>query len=60
VLTLGAPITASLQLLVTGQLPGVGPVVGYAGTLAAGMAIAWLATRPRATATFHGAGVGEG
>jgi drug/metabolite transporter (DMT)-like permease len=60
VLTLGAPITASLQLLVTGQLPGVGPILGYAGTLAAGMAIAWLATRPRTIATLHRAGVGEG
>jgi drug/metabolite transporter (DMT)-like permease len=60
VLTLGAPITASLQLLVTGQLPGVGPILGYAGTLAAGMTIAWLATRSPGTPTLHGAGVREG
>lgn len=50
VLTLGAPITASLQLVANGQLPGVGPLVGYAGTLLAGLAIAWLATRPRVVA----------
>ncbi len=50
VLTLGAPITASLQLVANGQLPGVGPLAGYAGTLLAGLAIAWLATRPRAVA----------
>ena len=49
-LTLGAPITASLQLVANGQLPGVGPLAGYAGTLLAGLAIAWLATRPRAVA----------
>ena len=50
VLTLGAPITASLQLVADGELPGVGPLAGYAGTLLAGLAIAWLATRPHAVA----------
>ena len=56
VLTLGAPITASLQLLTNGQVPGVGPMVGYAGTLAAGVAIAWLATRPRSAVRVTGLG----
>lgn len=60
VLTLGAPITASLQLVATGQVPGAGPALGYAGTLAAGMVVAWLATRPAAVATLRSAGAREG
>lgn len=45
VLTLGAPMTAALQLVANGQLPAPGAVAGYAGTLAAAMAVAWLALR---------------
>lgn len=45
VLTLGAPITAALQLASSGQLPAPGAAAGYAGTLAAGLVVAWLALR---------------
>jgi drug/metabolite transporter (DMT)-like permease len=45
VLTLGAPLTAALQLVANGQLPAPGAVAGYAGTLAATMAVGWLALR---------------
>jgi drug/metabolite transporter (DMT)-like permease len=53
ILTLGAPITAALQLAANGQLPAPPAVAGYAGTLLAGVVLAWLALRraPTATAT---------
>ena len=45
ILTLGAPITAVLQLASTGQVPALGPAVGYAIGAAAAVAVAWLALR---------------
>jgi drug/metabolite transporter (DMT)-like permease len=49
VLTLGAPITAAVQLVVNGQVPVPMALAGYAGTLAAGALIAWVLLRtPRA------------
>jgi drug/metabolite transporter (DMT)-like permease len=50
VLTLSVPITASLQLASSGQLPGPMLVVGYALGLAAVAALAWLALRGREAA----------
>lgn len=45
VLTVGAPITALLQLVASGQVPAPGAVTGYAGTLAACLLVAWVALR---------------
>jgi drug/metabolite transporter (DMT)-like permease len=45
VLTLGAPITAALQLLANGQVPAPTAALGYGGTLAAGVAVIWLSLR---------------
>jgi drug/metabolite transporter (DMT)-like permease len=45
VLTVGAPITAALQLVASGQVPAPGTMVGYAGTLAACLLVAWVALR---------------
>jgi len=50
VLTLGAPITATLQLLANGQIPAPAALAGHGAVLVAGAAIAWLALRPAATA----------
>jgi drug/metabolite transporter (DMT)-like permease len=50
VLTLGAPITATLQLLANGQVPAPAALAGHGAVLVAGAAIAWLALRPAATA----------
>jgi len=48
VLTLGAPITALLQLVSAGALPAPGVVLGYGMGLAAAIAVGWLALqRPR-------------
>lgn len=48
VLTLGAPITALLQLVSAGALPAPGVALGYGAGLAAAVAVAWLALqRPR-------------
>lgn len=46
ILTLGAPITATLQLVANGQVPGPTALAGHGAVLAAGVAIAWLALRP--------------
>lgn len=53
VLTLAAPLTASLQLIANGALPAPGAAAGYALTLAAGLLVAWLALRrlPSSTPT---------
>jgi drug/metabolite transporter (DMT)-like permease len=48
VLTLGAPITAALQLVASGRVPAAGVALGYATGLVAALAVAWLALRPRA------------
>jgi drug/metabolite transporter (DMT)-like permease len=45
VLTLGAPITAAVQLVANGQVPVPMALAGYAGTLAAGALIAWVLLR---------------
>jgi len=45
ILTLGAPITAILQLASTGQVPDLGPALGYAIGAAAALLLAWLALR---------------
>lgn len=45
VLTLGAPITAAVQLAANGQVPVPMALAGYAGTLLAGSAIAWAVLR---------------
>ena len=45
VLTLGAPITAGLQLIGDGKVPEPGAAVGYGAILAAGLAVAWLGLR---------------
>jgi drug/metabolite transporter (DMT)-like permease len=46
VLTLGAPITAALQLAANGQVPSPTALAGYGGIMAAGLVIAWLTLRP--------------
>ena len=48
ILTLGAPITAALQLVANGQVPAPAALAGHVAMLAAGLAIAWLALRPAA------------
>jgi drug/metabolite transporter (DMT)-like permease len=51
VLTLGAPITALLQLVSAGAVPAPGAAIGYGAGLIAAIAVAWLALaspRPRA------------
>lgn len=51
VLTLGAPLTALLQLVSAGAVPAPGVALGYAAGLAAAIALAWIALqgpRPRA------------
>jgi drug/metabolite transporter (DMT)-like permease len=45
ILTLGAPITAVLQLASTGQVPALGPALGYGIGAAAAVVLAWLALR---------------
>jgi drug/metabolite transporter (DMT)-like permease len=48
VLTLGAPITALLQLVSAGAVPAPGVALGYGAGLTAAIAVAWLALqRPR-------------
>jgi drug/metabolite transporter (DMT)-like permease len=47
VLTLGAPITAGLQLVAAGQVPSPGAALGYGTGLVAVAAVAWLATHGR-------------
>lgn len=52
ILTIGAPITAALQLVANGQVPAPAALAGYGAVLAAGVVIAWLALRPgRATSS---------
>jgi drug/metabolite transporter (DMT)-like permease len=54
ILTLGAPITAALQLVANGQVPAPAALAGHGAVLAAGLVIGWLALRPaapRSTAT---------
>lgn len=43
ILTLGAPITAALQLVANGQVPAPTALAGHGAVLAAGVVIAWLA-----------------
>jgi uncharacterized membrane protein len=50
VLTLGAPITAALQLVTAGTLPAPGALAGNLLILLAGCGVALVALRPRATA----------
>jgi drug/metabolite transporter (DMT)-like permease len=45
ILTLGAPITAALQLASSGAIPAPGALAGYAGMLVAGTVVAWIALR---------------
>ena len=51
VLTLGAPITAALQLMSTGQLPPPAIALGYGTSLLAALTLAWLAVRGQSRAT---------
>lgn len=51
VLTLGAPITAALQLVANGQVPAPAALAGHGAVLAAVVAIAWLTLRPSAATT---------
>lgn len=46
VLTLGAPITAALQLVANGQVPTPGVALGYGLGLVAALVVVWLAIRP--------------
>jgi drug/metabolite transporter (DMT)-like permease len=46
ILTLGAPITAALQLAANGQVPSPTAIAGYGGVMVAGLVIAWLTLRP--------------
>ena len=50
ILTLGAPITAALQLMSAGQLPAPTIALGYGISLLSALTLAWLAVRgqPRA------------
>ena len=50
ILTLGAPITAALQLAANGQVPGPGALAGYGAVLAGCVVIALLALRPASAA----------
>jgi drug/metabolite transporter (DMT)-like permease len=50
VLTLGAPITAGLQLVAAGQVPAPSAAAGYGIGLIAALGVAWLALRTRAQA----------
>jgi drug/metabolite transporter (DMT)-like permease len=45
VLTLGAPITAAVQLVAAGQVPASLALAGYGGTVLAALAIAWSMLR---------------
>jgi drug/metabolite transporter (DMT)-like permease len=47
VLTLGAPITAVLQLVTAGQVPAPAVAVGYGAGLLAAVGLAWLAAGSR-------------
>lgn len=49
ILTLGAPITAALQLVANGQVPAPAALAGHGAVLAAVVAIGWLALRPSAS-----------
>ena len=50
ILTLGAPITAALQLAANGQVPAPGALAGYGAVVAGCLVIAWLALRPPSAA----------
>ena len=50
ILTLGAPITAALQLAAHGQVPAPGALAGYGAVVAGCLVIAWLALRPPSAA----------
>jgi len=59
VLTIGAPITAGLQLVADGRVPAPGVAMGYGAGLVAAMVVVWLALRgsgpsPVARATAAG------
>lgn len=45
-LTVGAPITASIQLASSGQMPPMAALAGYAAMLAAAAVVAWGVLRP--------------
>jgi drug/metabolite transporter (DMT)-like permease len=47
ILTLGAPITAALQLSFAGQVPAPSAALGYGIGIAAALALGWLASRSR-------------
>jgi drug/metabolite transporter (DMT)-like permease len=51
VLTLGAPITAALQLMSAGQLPAPTIALGYGIGLLSALTLAWLAVRGQSRAT---------
>lgn len=51
VLTLGAPITAALQLVSAGQLPAPTIALGYGISLLSALTLAWLAVRGQSRAT---------
>jgi drug/metabolite transporter (DMT)-like permease len=50
VLTLGAPITAALQLMSAGQLPAPTIALGYGISLLSALTLAWLAVRGQSRA----------
>ena len=50
ILTLGAPITAALQLAANGQVPAPGALAGYGAVVAGCLVIAWLALFPPSAA----------
>lgn len=54
VLTLGAPITAGVQLVANGQVPVPTAAAGYAGTLGAVLLVAWAVLRARPDRTLAG------
>lgn len=59
VLTLGAPITAGLQLVASGQLPAPAAALGYGAGLVAALVVSWLALRPSAGRAAQAAMVGR-
>jgi drug/metabolite transporter (DMT)-like permease len=60
VLTLGAPITAAVQLAANGQVPVPMALAGYTGTLLAGAIIAWMLLRDGTRAPLRSPSVAGG
>lgn len=50
VLTIGAPITAGIQLVADGRVPAPDALIGYAGILAAAALIGWITLSPSRSA----------